>query len=97
MKIRKIINSKLSYAIYIVLGFVFISCGNGESTINYSEKTVNEFNEMKKPVILLSKDDSWVGFGVQLIDGDGKVHYMGNMSSFANGLGSSYNVGDTIK
>lgn len=91
------LTKKLSYAIYIVLGFVFISCEAGEPTINYSERTVNEFNEMKKPVRLLSKEDSMVGFGVNLIDGNDKVYYMGNMSSFANGIGSSYNIGDTIK
>jgi len=93
----KNLKTKLSYALYTLLCFVLFSCEGGEPTISYSERTVKQFNKLKPPVVLFSKSESMVGYGVQLMDGDGVLHYFGNMSSLANGIGDNYKIGDTLK
>lgn len=85
------------YALYMVLFFVLFSCDTGEPTISYTEKTVSQFNKLKSPVTLFAKEDSMVGYDVQLMDGDNVLHYFGNMSGLANSIGSNYKIGDTLK
>lgn len=83
--------------VIIAIGFLTLSCDKSKPEKSYSEITVEKFNRMKSPVILLTKTDSWAGYGVTMTDGDDEVHYFGNMSSFANGIGQNYKVGDTLK
>ena len=92
-----LIKTLTRYTLYMVLCFVLFSCEGGEPTISYSERTVTQFNKLKPPVLLFSKSESMVGYGVQLMDGDGVLHYFGDMSSLANGIGDNYKIGDTLK
>jgi len=73
------------------------SCVGTNPGITYTDQTVIIFNNMEPPVILLSKTTTFGLYGVQLMDGNGNIVALGDMSSLANGLGESYNVGDTIK
>lgn len=67
------------------------------SSCNYSEKTLIEFNQMKKPVILYDKQKNTFWYSVTLKDGNNDLHKFGNMSSVANWMGDNFQVGDTIR
>ena len=63
MKIEK----EMKRAIAIISScMLFVSCKEHR---NYSQETIDEFNSMTKPVVLLSKSKSFDLYGVQLIDG----------------------------
>lgn len=65
---------------------------------SYTAKTLKQYNKMSAPVILISKAEDNVGsYMVTLLDGEGDVYHFTSMSTFANSLGQSYKVGDTIK
>lgn len=72
---------------------VFTSCEN----MDYTSKTVIEFNKMEKPVVLFAKSKDYGEYRVTLIDGEGKIHQFGNVSTLANNIGEIYKVGDTLK
>lgn len=96
---------KLKNLIYLIIIMSFIGCINTntnttqeeEKGISYTEKTVNQFNDLEPPVILHSKSKDLGYYGVVVMDGNNKVHVFGNMSSLADRIGESYMVGDTIK
>lgn len=86
---------KLSHVFYCVLCLVLFGC-NTEKPQHPTDK----FNELKPPVILFAKSESNLCsgcWGVELMDGDGKVHSFGNATQIANGIGMHYSVGDTLK
>lgn len=85
--------------ILILIGFLIISLTSCEDhPRSYTNETLDMYNEMVAPVILISKaEDNTGSYMVTLLDGDGNVHHFTSMSGFANSLGSSYKVGDTIK
>ncbi len=71
----------------------------GDSIVyaSYTDYTVAQVNKMKSPVILIGKEKSLGCYGVSLKDSTGFLVYLGNMSSFANSIGESRKIGDTIK
>lgn len=89
MKLRK-----LMFLLFVIL---FTGCEYPSDNESYTDKTVNIYNDLEPPVILFSKNKSFGVYGVSLIDGKGNVYTLGNMSTFANQIGNSYNVGDTLK
>ena len=81
MKIRKFINSKLSYAIYIVLVAVLIvSCSNPVTEYEYKS------NVIKSKTIDL--EDGTTRYNV--------AYYNGISDSYSFGLYESFEVNDTI-
>jgi len=95
MKRRNLI-SIAAICLYLGLGVVFTSCDNVKN-VDYTQKTTEQFNELKPPVVLFSKTKSMGLYGVSVVDGNGKLHTFGNMSSLANGIGEIYAIGDTLK
>jgi len=86
-----------SYALYTFLCLVFYSCDQSKVSI---KSPANRFNSLKKPVTLFGKSESnWCNgcWGVELMDGDGKVHSFGNATQLGNAIGVHYQVGDTLK
>jgi hypothetical protein len=81
----------------IILCCLFTSCEEGNREQSYTEITTAEFNTLCSPVILISKSENFGLYGVTLLDCKGMAIYFGNLSSFANGIGQHYIVGDTIK
>ena len=82
-----------SYTLYVLLCLVFFACSESKSP-------TDRFNDLKKPVILFGKSESNICsgcWGVELMDGDGKVHSFGNATQIANAIGVHYKVGDTLK
>lgn len=92
---KNLINAA-KYSLYILLCIVFISCKERKPV-----KTATQtFNELKSPVTLFAKSESNLCsgcWGVDLMDGNGVLHSFGNLTNIGNGVGESYNVGDTIK
>jgi hypothetical protein len=78
----------------IFIGIIFISSC---SSIDWTKDTVDKFNEMKPPVVLFGKTKSLNLYGVSVMDGNNKIHHFGNKSNFANSIGESYQIGDTLK
>lgn len=75
---------------------ISISCK--EHSKGYTNRTLDEYNNMSCPIILVSKAEDESGkYMVTLLDGEGVTHHFNSLSGLANGLGESYNVGDTIK
>lgn len=86
-----------SYTLYTLLCLVFFSCE--QSKISTKSPT-DRFNDLKKPVTLFGKSESNLCsgcWGVELMDGDGKVHSFGNATQIGNAIGVHYQVGDTLK
>lgn len=86
----KKINNAVKYGLYILLATVFCSCNS------YSLETMREYDSMYKPVILKHKEKTSFWYSVILEDGNGEVYKWGNVSTYANHIGETYNVGDTI-
>ena len=87
----------ISYTLYTLLCLVFFSCDQCKVS---AESSVNRFNRLKKPVTLFGKSESnWCNgcWGVELMDGDSKVHSFGNATQLGNAIGVHYKVGDTLK
>lgn len=84
--------------LFILLMLITLtSCVGTPDTKGYTETTVEIFNELTPPVVLFSKAKSMGRYSVTLQDGNGKIHYFGNVSTLANTIGESYEVKDTIK
>lgn len=84
----------------LVLGITILllySCGDNSQTKSYSQQTVDSFNQLKSPVILIGKYESMNHFSIAVKDSLGKVEYYGNTSIFANTIGESRKIGDTLK
>ena len=81
---------------FIITLFLFSSCVpiNNDT---YTETTVEKFNNLPAPIILFAKSKSLSKYRVTLIDSTGTITNFGNMSYFANSIGESYAIGDTIK
>jgi hypothetical protein len=91
-----LIKTLTRYAFYTVLCLVFFSCE--QSKISTKSPT-DRFNNLKKPVTLFGKSESnWCDgcWGVELMDGGGKVHSFGNATQIGNAIGVHYKVGDTL-
>lgn len=63
---------------------------------SYTEETVSKYEDMKRPVVLHYKEKATFVYSVVLLDGSGEIHKFGNVSSFANWIGDTYQIGDTI-
>ena len=89
---------KLSYVLFVMMFAIFLtSCNHPSNKKNYTQRTTDQYNEMIAPVILLSKSKSMGCYGITLVDGKGVAYTFGNVSTFANGLGEHYEIGDTLK
>ena len=89
MKTLKLIQYSLLFLLLLA------SCSGVPS---YTDKTVDKFNELKTPVVLLAKtNDAIGGYSVILIDANGEACYFGNNSTLANAIGDHYKVGDIVK
>ena len=87
MKIRKIINSKLSYAIYIVLvAFMFTSC-------SYSQNMEIEFGRLSHPIIIVGVSEHG---SVTLCDSENKYMILSSGYAFTGSIADSYVKGDTL-
>jgi len=64
---------------------------------SYDDFVVYDINRLKKPVILIGKSKTMGLYGIVLIDGNDSIRRYDNMSSLANAIGESRQVGDTIK
>lgn len=81
----------------LILCVFIISFFINPSSKSYSETSVEEFNALKAPVVLIAKNKSMGAYNITVKDADNKVLYIGNMSGFANSIGASRMVGDTLK
>lgn len=80
----------------LVLMLALVSCTEYTVKEDYTEESVREFNYLKRPVVLIGKKKSFDLYNITVLDGDGKVYSIGNMSTLANTIGESRNVGDTL-
>lgn len=78
--------------IYLLSSFAVILTINS----NYTERTKQEFNQMKHPIVLKDKTKRTFWYSVILQDGDGKLYKWGNSSKLANSIGELYTINDTI-
>ena len=79
--------------ITLILILTFISC-------SMQETPTQKFNTLKAPVVLFAKSESfWCKgcWGIEVKDGNGKLHSFGNATQIANAIGDYYKVGDTLK
>lgn len=88
--------SRTAICLYLVICVVLTGCDNMK-TVDYTQKTTEQFNGLNPPVVLFSKTKSMGLYNVSVIDGDGTLHTLGNMSRLANGIGEIYAIGDTLK
>ena len=63
----------------------------------YDEFVQYDINRLKKPVILIGKHESMGLYGIVIKDANDSIRTYGNVSSLANCIGESRQVGDTIK
>lgn len=63
----------------------------------YTQKTISQFNQMKKPIVLINKYKRTLWYNVTLKDNNGKIMTFGNSSKLANSIGENYQINDTIK
>ena len=63
----------------------------------YTQSTVDSFNILTPPIILLSKEKTTFGYNVSVMDSKGKVQVYGDLSSFGCSLGETYNKRDTLR
>lgn len=91
---------KRSLFLLAILALTLASCTvnsiDNKST-DYTTETVKQLNAMKSPVILIGKDMSFGCYSVTVRDGNGNIQCFGNISTLANCIGESNQVGDTIK
>ena len=80
----------------LVLMLALVSCTEYTVKEDYTEESVREFNSLPRPVVLIGKKKSFDLYNITVLDGDGKVYSIGNMSTLANTIGESRNVGDTL-
>jgi hypothetical protein len=86
---------RLSHFFYCVLCLVLFGCD-----IQQQDTPTEKFNRLKPPITLFAKSESNLCsgcWGVELMDGEGKLHSFGNATQLGNGIGMHYNVGDTLK
>ena len=94
----------LMWSIVIV---ILSSCSNsstsfrtpeGNTYINYNDYVQDRINTMKSPIILIGvkHSETW-GYSIVVKDSSGIIETIGNVSTFANAIGQSRKVGDTIK
>lgn len=70
---------------------------NKEPKKSYDEQVIEKVNTMKQPVTLVGKYKSLGFTGITVKGADGEVYTIGNLSSFANSIGESRVIGDTIR
>ncbi len=88
------------------------SCSNGDNSKPAPSPVVKEqvefgdpydkyvdsvINALKPPVILIAKEKSFGMYGIVVIDSNKRIVTFGDLSSMANKIGASRNIGDTIK
>lgn len=86
----------MKYLIFFAL-ILFASCGEESNTYaDYTEKSESQINALTPPVILIAKSKSFGLYGITVIDSNGKLLTVGNVSSLANNIGESRSIGDTL-
>jgi len=80
----------------LVLMLALVSCTEYTVKESYTDESVREFNSLKRPVVLIGKKKGFDLYNITVLDGDGKVYTIGNMSTLANTIGESRNIGDTL-
>lgn len=91
--------------LFILLLVVLFACENSPRTSqtpvvqtkDYTQRTVDSFNALKSPVILIGARISCGSYSIVVKDSTDKVEYYGNMSVFADIIGTSRCIGDTLK
>lgn len=87
----------------LVISMLLASCNemtsyrspDGKWYSNYDDYVNETINSMAPPIILIGKDESF-GYRITVIDSKNAIQTFGNLSLFANTIGKSHNVGDTI-
>ncbi len=79
--------------IMLILILFMASC----DLFNYNEQVHKSINNLESPVILIGKRPSSHSYGITVRDANGVIMSYGNMSIFANHIGESMNIGDTIR
>lgn len=101
--INRIVNRGLIGLLFYILALA--ACNNApegprasdEPERDYDHEVDSVVNTLKSPVVLIGKDKTLGMWGVVLKDGTGFIYTIGDFSSFANKIGASRNIGDTIK
>jgi hypothetical protein len=70
----------------------------GNEYVEYNDYVQDRVNTMKSPIVLIAvkHSESW-GYSIVIKDSSGVIETIGNASIFANAIGQSRKVGDTIK
>jgi hypothetical protein len=63
----------------------------------YTEQTIIEIHNLKKPLILKDKSKMTFRYSIIIMDGNNNIHRFGNSSDLANKIGEKYEINDTIK
>lgn len=61
------------------------------------EEADSTFNSLPSPVILIGKAKSMGYIGITVKDGSGKITSFGNLIMLADNIGSTHNIGDTLR
>jgi hypothetical protein len=80
----------------VVFGYIIYDAMS-HLPVDYTTSSTEEFNKLKSPVIMIGKDEFAGMWDITVKDADNKVLHIGNMSGFANSIGASRMVGDTLK
>jgi len=70
---------------------------NGVYYSDYTHYTVAHINSLTSPVILIGKEKNMGLYNITIKDSNNIIATYGNMSTFANNIGASRQIGDTIK
>jgi hypothetical protein len=94
---------KKQFLLACIIGLlVLTACGPNKweekGFANYNEFVIADFNNLVPPVILMgAAKDQWSHYSITIIDGRDTIRSYDNMSTFANTIGASRKVGDTLK
>ena len=78
---------------------LFSSCDTSPSQPEktYDDIALEQFNALKSPVILISKEKTIGGYHIVVKDANKVIQQFGDMSIIGSSVGASRNVGDTLK
>lgn len=90
---------------FLFLGIIFMlfiaACGpNKWEKLGYEDYdafVIGDFNSLVPPVILMGSAKDGSHYSITVIDGRDTIRSYGNRSTFANTIGYSRKVGDTLK
>ena len=88
---------KVILGFLLIIGLVSCNMDSYKGFENYDAYVEHDINSLKSPVILIGRQCSMSMWSITVKDGMDSIRHYGNMSSLANDIGESRQIGDTIK